>query len=244
MRKLANVFGTWGKRAAWGMAAVLVAVCFAGGSARGQGKMEVFGGYSYNSNGTNIYYCISICTPSSSNLGYAASFAYNFTSHMALEGAFTGYNGTSTPFSYAPGTIGAGYVVKDDASKYFYTVGPRLSYPMGDFSLFSHFLVGGTHVHETLTQTCTPSENACGTPNPLRETDSGNGLAFKVGGGVDWRHGCWGIRIVEFDYVRAQANISGTSNDANYTPAFSSYAPSSSLQFAVGLTYNFGAPVR
>jgi hypothetical protein len=244
MGKIANVGGKWGKKLLFGLAAMGLAAGLSGGAAQAQSKMQVFGGYSYNSGGANQYYCIEICSPGTSNNGYAASYAYSFTPHIALEGAFSGYDGTTTPFSYAPGTIDSGYAVKDDAKKYFYTVGPRLSYPVGDFSMFSHFLVGGAHIHETITETCTPSENGCGTPNPLKETDSGNGLAFKVGGGVDWNHGAWGIRLLELDYVRTQLNISGTTNQPQYEPTFSTYLPASSLQFAVGVTFNFGGSVK
>ena len=42
---------------------------------------------------------------------------------------------------------------------------------------------------------------------------SGNGFALKTGGGVDWNHGRWGIRILEVDYVHTSTRVSETEDD-------------------------------
>jgi hypothetical protein len=233
------------KQAFFGLAALAMLVCLSGAPAHAQSKVQVFGGYSYNSSGTSLTSClfVDVCTLTSSNQGYAASLAYSFSPHFALEAAFAGYDGTTTPYAYAPGTEDPGESVKDAASKYFYTFGPRLSYPLGDFSLYSHFLVGGAHVRDNITETCIQSSSSytCGSPNPVTMSDSGNGVAFKLGGGVDWNHGAWGIRILELDFVRTQISTSGTTNDVAYQPTFSTTGPNNMLQLAVGATFNFGS---
>jgi hypothetical protein len=237
---------TWGKQLMLGVVGLGLAVGLSGSAAQAQSKMQVFGGYAYGgANSLAEDYCYYICAPSTPRQGFSASFAYNFSPHIGLEASFDGFNGTETPASQTPGTEDNGYSEKDKGSSYFYTFGPRLTYPVGDFSLYTHFLVGGTHVHDNITDTCTPAteeEEDCGSPNPETQTDSGNGMAFKVGGGVDWNHGVWGIRVIELNYVHSQISASGSNNIPYYAPTYSINAPSNTFQVAAGVTINFGGP--
>jgi hypothetical protein len=244
MGTFAGAVGKWGKQVVLGLAVAGLAVCFSGSAAKAQSKMQVFGGYAYGGGSTNNY-CYYYCTPPSfPRQGFEASFGYNFSTHVGIEAAFDGFNGTQTPESSPVGTGNNGENIKDKGSSYLYTFGPRLTYPVGDFSLYTHLLVGGAHVHDNYTETCIPyGSGTCGSPDPYTETDSGNGMAFKIGGGVDWNHGVWGIRIVQLDYVHSQLSLSGSDNET-YSPTFSSYAPGSSYEVAAGVTINFGSSLK
>ncbi len=245
MGTLAGAVGKWGKQLILGLALAGLAVCFSSGAASAQSKMQVFGGYAYGGGNGNDYYCEYVCSTGLARQGFETSFGYNFSQHVGIEAAFDGFNGTQTPYSEAPGSSDSGYTTTDKGSSYLYTFGPRLTYSVGDFSLYTHFLVGGAHVHDNYTQTCIPAGGGgCGSPNPVTETDSGNGMALKVGGGVDWNHGIWGIRIVQLDYVHTQLSVSGSDNEVYYAPTFSSYAPSGSYAVAAGITFNFGSSLQ
>jgi hypothetical protein len=222
-----------------GLAASALMVCAGGASASAQSRMEVFGGYSYGTSGFNDFCDFGCATESH---GYAASFTYNLTPNIGMEGTFTGHKGSSTPDSEVP-SVDNGFTDKVDASNYIYTFGPRLSLPAGNFSLYSHFLVGGTHLHENFSETCFPgTDESCGTPNPEAETFNGNGFAFKVGGGVDWHHGSWGIRILEVNYIHNQISLNLSSNEGFGNESLT--LPSNSFELATGITLNLGGSLK
>jgi hypothetical protein len=89
-------------------------------------------------------------------IGYDASFTYTFTSHVGMEAPFTGHNGSFTQDSEVATSENEGFRDPGKQGLYVYTFGPRLSLPTGNFSLFSHFLVGATHVTENFSDTSTP----------------------------------------------------------------------------------------
>jgi hypothetical protein len=236
MANFANVVGKWGKQVILGVVGVGLAVCMTSGTTQAQSKFNVFGGYSYGTN--NIEYGCE-CDPGLH--GYAGSFTYNLAPHIGLEGAFTGHNGTNTIYNEP---VSANNYQDTQTAKqglYTYTFGPRFSLPEGNFSLFSHFLVGGTHLSETLTYICTPptgSEDTCtGDTNNVY----GSGFAFKTGAGVDWNHGGWGIRILEVDYIHSDlyAKATETQSSTTYTPT-SFDISGNSFELATGVTFNFG----
>lgn len=212
-------------------------VCVASPAAAQTRRFNVFGGYSYGtSNFSDGFY---LFTPPGTQAlnGYSAAFAVNFNNHIGLEANFNGHNGTSTIVSEpVSGTVN-GNLIASDQNVYTYAFGPKLFQPIGNFSLFTHFLVGGVHLNQTFTEKCTPAPgNTCGTTN-FGITQKGSGLAFMTGGGVDWNHGHWGIRILEVDYVHGQmlAAFSGST-----LPVSSLSTSANNFQLATGITFNFG----
>jgi hypothetical protein len=196
-------------------------------------KVSVFGGYSF---GTNNFF--NQFDPGLH--GYALSAAYNFNKHIGLEANFSGHNGTSTIRFDAPAlnNFGQNDVVSQDI--YTYVFGPKLSLPVGNFSLFAHFLVGGSHFHQSDSNICTPSgSSGCFTNSFTR--GSASGMAVKTGGGVDWNHGRWGIRILELDYVHSQAFGTATQTCSSCSgQPFSSDGSWSGVEMSTGVTFNFG----
>jgi Outer membrane protein beta-barrel domain len=211
----------------------------AGAPAQAQdGKVSLFGGYSY---GTNNFGCNSDfnCSPTGLH-GYNASVTYNFNKHIGLEGNFSGHNGSSTTYSTPVTTTSNGYSEVISQDLYSYTFGPKLSLPVGNFSLFTHFLVGAAHVRVGDTYTCISSGGGTCSKNVYNV--HGNGMAFKTGGGVDWNHGRWGVRILEVDYLRDQISANETASCSNYTcTSPSSFtASANNFELSTGVIFHFG----
>ena len=169
--------------------------------------------------------------------GYTVAGSYAFTNHLGIEADFAGNNGSPTIFS-APVTATAnGQVETEGQDFYTYTFGPILTLPVGNFSLFTHFLVGGVHGHESFTDKCIQSAGA-GTCFTTSTSDAhGNGFAFKTGGGVDWNHGHWGIRILEVDFVHANTFVTELCGGCTQLQSFGITADDFAL--ATGFTFNF-----
>ena len=130
----------------WVSLVTLFLLCLAGSAAQAQdSRLQVFGGYSFATHS-----CFGTCVLDEVKdpglHGYTAAFVYNFNSHLGLEANFSGHNGTPTIEHDYPTPFGTGEIDKQNQNLYIYTFGPRLSIDVGDFSLFAHFLVGGTHV--------------------------------------------------------------------------------------------------
>ena len=114
---------------------------------------------------------------------------------------------------------------------------------MGHFSLFTHFLVGAAHVHDGETDKCAPAtgedEETCSSDYPYNYSSHGNGFAFKTGGGVDWNHGSWGVRILEVDYVRTEVYATETQSCTGCTPYTYTYPlATNNFELAAGFTFN------
>ena len=114
-----------------------------------EGKFNIFGGYSF---GTNNF--ANEIDPGLH--GYALSAAYNFNKYIGLEANFSGHNGTSTLDSETPTSNDNGRKTVAGEDIYTYVFGPKLTLPVGNFSLFTHILVGGSHVHVGGTDKCVP----------------------------------------------------------------------------------------
>ncbi|HYB60978.1 MAG TPA: hypothetical protein VEH50_05815 [Methylomirabilota bacterium] len=232
------------KKQGWFILSVLgLVICITSAPAHAQdGKISLFAGYSF---GTNNFYSFDPTLH-----GYAADFAYNLNKHIGLEANFSGHNGTTTIYSFPATTDDNGYNDTLRQDIYAYTFGPRLSLPMGHFTLFTHFLVGGAHLHEGYTEKCTPAtgedEETCNYISGSTSIDytsgsKGNGFAFKTGAGADWNHGFWGVRILEVDYVHAE--VSTTENQTCTYACATPYKYTSSannFELATGVTFNFG----
>lgn len=203
-------------------------------------KYDVFAGYSYGTNdlGCNLSFR---CERVGLN-GYSAAFTYHFNKNIGLEANFSGHNGTTTTFSIppTPATNGENDIMSQNI--YNYTFGPHLILPIEDFTLFSHFLVGVTHINEQFQNACiqaTPSSFCDNNNNPYALA-KGNGLAFKTGGGLDWNHGKWGVRVLEVDYIHNTIpvtesciyNVCAAPQELNIS--------GNSFELSTGLIFHFG----
>ena len=224
------------KKQGWFILSVLgLVICITSAPAHAQdGKISLFAGYSF---GTNTYY-----SGDPGLHGYTAQAVYNLNKHIGLEANFSGHNGTSPIYSAAyAGSDTYASVARQDL--YTYTFGPKLFLPMGHFSLFTHFLVGAAHVHDGETDTCTAATGgSCSSGYPEQYSTHGNGFAFKTGGGVDWNHGFWGVRILEVDYVRSEIYGTETYNcpDCEGVSTYKFDSGINNFELATGVTFNFG----
>jgi len=215
-------------------------LCLGGTVARAQdSKMDVFAGYSYSTNN-----CFESCDLYDPGLhGYALAFAYNLNHHIALEANFSGHNGTQTTYSYAPTSSDDGYKDQTNANVYTYVFGPRFSIPVGSFSLFAHVLVGAAHVNATDSETCIPATGTgdvetCGTPVVDHYVEHGSGFATKAGGGVNWNHKRWGIRILEANFVHGEVN---TSERYDSGEVYQYVSSGNGFELSTGVTVYFGS---
>jgi len=215
-------------------------VCVASQASAQTSRFSVFGGYSYGTNNFFNGYYEGLPGASALN-GYGVAFTVNLNDHIGMEANFTGHNGGSSTILNEPAT--ANYngeeIASGNQALYTYAFGPKLSQDVGNFSLFTHFLVGGTHMSQSLTETCTNAgyPYPCGTPNPEVTKQAGSGFAFKTGGGVDWNHGRWGIRILEVDYVHGQMV---SSFNGNLDDLASLATSGNNFELNTGITFNFG----
>ncbi|MGH7441359.1 MAG: outer membrane beta-barrel protein [bacterium] len=222
-------------------------LCLAAASANAQdmGKFSVFAGYSWTTNTIDNGICEGYYCGNSTGLnGYTGSVVYNFNDHVGLEGNFSGHNGSPLAGSCTSPSDSCPFgdtllTTKLHQDLYTYTFGPKFTVPVGNFSLFAHVLVGGAHVHEGV------ADGECfisGGGDPCDVFNSahlaGNGFAFKTGGGVDWNHGRWGIRLLEVDYVHIAASVNDQTDGS--TEVFKYSVPANNIELAAGITFNIG----
>ncbi len=185
--------------------------------------------------------CVAACLGGLTNElhGYTLSGVYAFNSHIGIEANFDGHNGSPTVFSSPVTATSNGEVETEGQDFYTYTFGPKLTLPVGNFALFTHFLVGGAHGHESFTVKCLQSagsESSCFTTSTSGA--HGNGFAFKTGGGVDWNHGRLGVRILEVDYLHASTFVTELCGGCTQSDSFGITA--NNFELATGVTFNFG----
>jgi hypothetical protein len=84
----------------------------------------------------------------------------------------------------------------------------------------------------------TSASDTCGTPPVNGVRTHGDGFAAKFGGGVDWNHRRWGIRILEVDYIHAQLFTSNLCNTCTVTEGFDTTG--NAFEMSTGVTFNFG----
>lgn len=75
--------------------------------------------------------------------GYSAALALNFNDHIGSEANFSGHKGKSTIISEPATATANGLLVASDQNLYTHAFGPKLFQTVDNFSLFTHFLVGG-----------------------------------------------------------------------------------------------------
>jgi hypothetical protein len=199
---------------------MLVFVAASAGVAHAQGG-NLFVGYSFEQD--NVQSGVGLH-------GYNAGGTFNLTSNVAVEGNLAGHHGNTVTLSQsAP----AGAIThKDDI--FTYVFGPKLTQTIGsdnNFELFTHFLIGGSNVHSS-------SQNS-GAFGGASSSASGSGFAFLAGGGLDWFHGTWGIRLFEADFVRT-SNITMTSGCGGTCVQKVSGDSANNFRFATGLLFHWG----
>src|SRR5580704_8589644 len=128
--------------------------------AQDMGKFSIFGGYSYGLNNlvSNNCFFSDYCDSGSMGMhGYTAAVTYNFAKNIGIEANFSGHNGGGVTYSYTPTVNDNGYSESQNQDIYTYTFGPKITLPLGNFALFTHFLVGGMHADLGDAETCTSS---------------------------------------------------------------------------------------
>ena len=212
-------------------------------------KFSLFGGYSYmlDNLGTNL-----ACQNSNIDWcglgkpgyhGYTAAFVYNLNNHIGLEANFSGHNGSPVLFSQPTTSSANGEILKGPSDIYTYTFGPKLTQPVGNFALFTHFLVGVMQAHQGLTDMCVLSTGSEGCWDNEFSNAHGTGMAFKTGGGVDWNHGRWGIRILEVDYIHSSVNATvACSNNFDFfcSQPETRSTTANNFELSTGITVHFG----
>jgi len=198
------------------MSKIVVLVLLLGwaGSVAGQeeGRVEVFGGYSFtNENFTGAL--------RSNAHGWNASVAYSLKGRLGVVADFGGLYGASTSLSMPPlcplgqpclPTI----VVRTEGKTHTFLFGPRVSFAAGKGSVFVHALLGGVQLNSTTTFEGLPAPlpGAPAWPYPLQFSSAGFGFGAALGGGVDFTlKGRLGWRV-QADYVHSGLG-GGTQNN-------------------------------
>ena len=119
------------------------------------------------------------------------------------------------------------------------TFGPKFTLPLGNFAVYTHFLVGVADAHGYFKSVCLPSTTgSCSESTPSFANVRGTGMSFKTGAGVDWNHGRWGVRILEVDYVHASLNVTARCPSCQAPESFG--VGGNGFELATGITFNFG----
>jgi len=144
-------------------------------AAQDTNKLDVFGGYEYQTVGGNLGWQMG--SPYS---GWDASATFKLTRRLGVSGDFSGnyHNGTYAGYSYYSHIL-------------TYAGGPVYSFAsVGNFTPFAHVLFGESHI-------TTPSIYA----NPDTYV-SGNGFTVMFGGGADYKvKKNISIRLAQFDWI-------------------------------------------
>lgn len=120
--------------------------------------------------------------------GWNASILGNLNSTFGLKGEVSGLYAKS---SFYHDLRFSGYSLMG---------GPQITGRTGPASVFAHALFGVEHLGANV-----PYEG-------LRVGASTNAFAMALGGGLDWHHGAWGIRLLQLDYFPWKA-LGGTAHN-------------------------------
>jgi hypothetical protein len=177
-------------------------------------KLEVFGGYQYQSVGGNLGWQIG-----SPYNGWDTAATFNFAKHLGATGDFSG--------NYHSGTFGGGPYY---THIYTYAGGPVYSFGSeGNFKPFVHTLFGGAHI-------TTPSIYGT-SPTYV----SGSGLTVMFGGGVDFKFKKkMAFRLAQFDWIYYHNTDLGDlighySASRGNSPNFAS-----NVRISTGVVFRFG----
>lgn len=230
------------KNKTWVVSVSLVVVCLlclGGSAARAQdsgSRFDVSGLYSYISHSASSSGCggesfVQCFDPGLQ--GFKIAGVVNLDRHLGVECNMAYHAGTHTIFSITQTSSQQNTRERDNITTYL--CGPKVTEPVGNFELFTHFLAGGMH----------DSENGAfiETGDGTFETETavkGTLFGMEVGGGVDWVHDHWGIRLLELDYVHGTGTIKGRCTINCGPETFTGIAGVNDLQIAMGVDFRFG----
>jgi hypothetical protein len=232
------------------MLAMIGCLAIAPAQAQDTGKISIFGGYSYASNNfeltNNTYNCNYTynCVDGTMGMhGYTLAVTYNANKNIGFEANITGHNGGADLYDYPATSTNYGYAEGQKQDLYTFTFGPKFTLPVGNYSLFTHVLVGAMRAHIADAATCTPpigSSSTCGTPVYYNANAKGTGMAVKTGGGIDWNHGHMGVRILEVDFVHSMVPLAGNySNSGGTVYPYNMTSGANNFELSTGFTFNF-----
>ena len=166
-------------------------------------RADLFGGYSYVNIDTN-----GLTSRQNAN-GWEASISGNFNRWIAIEGDVSGYYKT---YSLNLASLNLG-TLDVKVTDYSYAGGPRINLR----PIFIHALFGGDHL----------------TGSALGYSESQDGMAGLVGGGIQWKvSGRWSVRA-SADYAFTRHNIFGGPS-----------VTQNNVRASVGIVYGFGGTKR
>jgi hypothetical protein len=233
------------KNKTWVVSVAVIAVCLlslGGSTARAQdggSKFDFSADYSYISHSVTSSFCggesFAECfDPGLQGAKIAA--VWNVSRHVGVECNLAYHAGTHTIFSDSEtGSFTDTTRQRDNVTTYL--CGPKVTEPVGNFELFTHFLAGGMHVSEG----GVTSDSGDGT---FTQETAFNGTLFgmEVGGGVDWVHHHWGIRLLEVDYVHGTGTVKGrcTISCGSTGEQVVGIGSANDIQIAMGVNFRFG----
>jgi len=212
--------------------------------------VDIFAGYSFSTNNQNfglageevtcefIDFCEGFGNSGSFNSGglhgYNVAAVFNLNKHIGIEANFAGHNGSNDVYKEVESSTT--FKATQTTDSYLIVFGPKFTQQVGNVELFGHALVGINSVHAGfhLNQNeCDEEEDDCSIGG------HGTGFATVVGGGVDWWHGRWGLRLLEVDFTHGDPSITFQPADE---PNFNFTSPSSSnnISLSAGLIFHLG----
>jgi hypothetical protein len=232
----------------WVVSVALAAVCLlglGGISARAQetSKFEFSADYSYMAHSLTNGYCggygdfIECEDPGLQ--GFKLAGAWNANSHVGIQCAVSYHAGTHTVLGYSEPGEDYQYDYREANDVTTFTCGPKLTERVGDFELFGTLGAGGMHAFQQFSEFESDSED----PTTYVASAKGTIFGLVAGGGVDWVHKHWGLRLLEVDYVRGEGTLTGHCQvDCNTGgDFFTGVARANDLEIAMGVNFRFGS---
>jgi hypothetical protein len=229
------------KNKTWVVSGLLVAaslVCLGGPAAKAQdegSKFDVTGMYSYLDHGMSCGNEFEGCFFDDPGLqGAKIAGVVNLNRHVGIECNLAYHAGTHNPFSEAASGDSEQDTERERDNVTTYLCGPKLTEPVGKFEVFGHFLAGAMHV-STL--------DVFSDDGNVDEEAAFKGTLFglEVGGGVDWVHNHWGIRLLEVDYVHGAGTLAGRCTvDCEPGETLTEIESAHDVQIAMGVSFRFG----
>lgn len=152
-------------------------------AAQGQGRFNLFGGYSYTNYATKLPPSPNPVPLMRSLNGWNASLEGRLFPFVGIVADFSGYSGKETTGLACPLLI-VTFCAADNENVRLYTflLGPQVSFSIARFTPFAHVLAGGAHVFQALFDCGCLLPNGQAPANSVTDTS----FAYAVGGGLDY----------------------------------------------------------
>jgi hypothetical protein len=234
------------KNKTWVVSAALVAaglLGLGGISARAQetSKIDVSLDYSYidhNLTGTECGNDSFVDCEDPGLQGFKISAAWNLNNHLGIQCEAAYHAGTHTVYGYDYPTDEEQYTDRQSDDVTTYTCGPKLTERVGNFELFGTFGAGAMHAFQAAKEYYSEGED----PIDYESNAKGTIFGLEVGGGVDWVHKHWGLRLLEVDYVQGAGTLNGHCTiDCGAGQTFDGIASAKDLEIAMGVNFRFGS---